>query len=123
MPLFMSRLRAKFWDGVLDQMDKKLVGQKCKLLTYATRILLIKTTLSSILMYNAFIFKIPIATTKEIDAKCKKFLWNSTPNQRKFSLVKWDKVCREKMKGGLGLRKMRVLNQALRSKLVWKNGH
>lgn len=62
----------------------------------------------------------PIDVANEIDAKCQKFLWNGTLNKMKLSMVKWDIVCKEKMKDGMGLRKMKVLNQALRGKLVWK---
>lgn len=110
MPLFIERLRARFWDGILEYIYKKLAGWKGKLLTYVARFLLIKNTLSSIPMYSAFIFKMLINIVKEIDAKYRKFLWSNNLEQRKFFLVKWGKSYKEKMKGGLGLRRMKVLN-------------
>lgn len=118
MPLFMGILKVNFWDGVLNKIDNKLVGYKGKLLTYATMLLLTKNTLCSIPLYSACIFKMSMAVANDVDAKCRKFLWSDTYYQRKFSLVKWDIVCKEKMKGGLGLRQMKVLNQVLQGKLV-----
>ena len=38
-------------------------------------------------------------------------------------MVSWDKVCRPKKAGGLGLRKMGVVNSAFLSKLTWKLFH
>lgn len=120
MALFMGRIRAIFWEEVLEKIDRKLAGQKGKLLTYVAKLLLIKNTLSSIPLYSAYIFNMPILMVNEIDSKCKKFLWSSMPNKRKFLLVKQETLYQEKMKGGLGLRKMKVLSQSLRIKLVWQ---
>lgn len=37
-----------------------------------------------------------------------------------MSLVAWDQVCKPKSKGGLGLRRIFTLNEALLSKQVWR---
>ena len=38
-------------------------------------------------------------------------------------MVSWDKICRPKKSGGLGLRKMKAINSAFLSKLTWKLLH
>ena len=38
-------------------------------------------------------------------------------------MVSWDKICRPKKVGGLGLRKMEAVNSAFMSKLTWKIFH
>ncbi|WMV27182.1 hypothetical protein MTR67_020567 [Solanum verrucosum] len=57
----------------------------------------------NILTKNEFavVFILPQSVLKEIDRKCRMFLWNATVEKRKVALVAWDKVCVPKKFGEL----------------------
>lgn len=49
-----------------------------------------------------------------------KFLWNGKEANDKIPLVVWDKVCKAKQVGGVGLRNWKLLNEAMGAKVIWK---
>lgn len=57
---------------------------------------------------------------KEFDALSRQFLWSRSLLSSKWSLVKWEHVCRPKHVGGLGLRSMALVITALAPKLFWR---
>ncbi|RVX20110.1 putative ribonuclease H protein [Vitis vinifera] len=48
------------------------------------------------------------------------FLWGGGALERKPHLVNWDTVCMDKRKGGLGVRRLSILNRALLCKWNWR---
>jgi hypothetical protein len=48
------------------------------------------------------------------------FLWKGAKNDRKIALISWDKICKPKLKGGLGLRDPTTLNKVLSAKIWWR---
>lgn len=56
----------------------------------------------------------------EFDALSHQFLWSGSFLSSKWSLVKWDFVCRPRHAGGLGLRSIALVSKALAAKLYWR---
>jgi len=48
------------------------------------------------------------------------FLWGKGEEKKKWALVAWDKICKPKTHGGLGLDDSEVLNKVLGAKLWWR---
>lgn len=103
----------------MDRFKKKLSGWKRRLLSYAGRVTLIKSVLSSLPIYFMSLFKIPECVAKEIDKIQARFLWGGDEAKRKIHLVRWKEVL-NKNQGGLGIRDIRVTNECLLLKWWWR---
>jgi hypothetical protein len=57
---------------------------------------------------------------EEIQRLQRKFLCGDGDDARKYHAISWDKVLKPKSCGGLGLRRLDVMNQACILKLGWK---
>ncbi|CAN1748538.1 Putative ribonuclease H protein At1g65750 [Linum perenne] len=62
---------------------------------------------------------LPVNTCEEIDRRIRNFVWGTTAEERKISLVSWETICLPKEKGGLGLKLARQLNRAYLTKLAF----
>ncbi|GLT32030.1 hypothetical protein SLA2020_067240 [Shorea laevis] len=61
-------------------------------------------------------YLIPKGTLLSLDKIRRRFLWGGAEGDKKINWVKWDKVCRDKGKGGLGVKDLRKFNWALLGK-------
>ena len=48
------------------------------------------------------------------------FLWGKGEEKKKWAILAWDKVCKPKSHGGLGLHDPRILNRVLSAKIWWR---
>jgi hypothetical protein len=61
----------------------------------------------------------PQSVIKTIRNLQRNFLWHGHHPDKKWALVGWDKICRPKSIGGLGLRDPSKLNNIMGAKLWW----
>jgi len=47
------------------------------------------------------------------------FIWSGDVDKRKLVIVPWNKSCRPVIQGGLGIRSLKSLNEAVNLKLCW----
>jgi hypothetical protein len=93
---------------------------KAKLLSPAGRVVLIQSVTSAIPAYYMQNVALPIRICTKLDKINRDFLWGSTDERKKMHMVSWDKVCRPKDLGGLGLYATKSRNIALLAKLNWR---
>ena len=83
------------------------------MMSYSGRVTVINTMLTSISTFTMCPLKVPPKILAHIDKIRRHFLWNKKTEDGEHcnSLIAWDKVCRPKNKGGMG-----VLNLKFRMK-------
>ncbi|KAJ9535522.1 hypothetical protein OSB04_un001343 [Centaurea solstitialis] len=120
VPLISTKLFHRDCLVLIDKVKKRVLDWKNKWLSFAGRLQLINSVLSSISVYWASLFLIPISAVKEIDKLLRSFLWSNGEAVRGKAKVAWKTVCTPRSKGGLGVRDLRKWNHVLLTKQIWK---
>ncbi|KAL0420584.1 UNVERIFIED_CONTAM: hypothetical protein Slati_3081300, partial [Sesamum latifolium] len=89
------------------------------MLSFAGRVQLIKSILSSLQVYWAMAFILPKTVIREIEKRLRSFLWKGCAGVG-YAKVSWQQVCRPVSEGGLGICDILALNKSLMSKYLWK---
>jgi len=59
-------------------------------------------------------------THRQLAKISRDLFWKKSNEHKGLPMISWDKICQPKKVGGLGLRKMGVINRTFLSKLTWK---
>ena len=95
-------------------------GWKAHYLSKAGRTILIQSHLKVLPAHTMQCFQLPTKVTNQLDCINREFFWKKLDTEKGLKLIAWDRVCRPKTQGGLGLRKIGVINKAFQDKLAWK---
>ena len=115
MPLGASLDSPFIWNPILEETESKICGVKLYL-SKSGRLMLLKSTLSSLPIYYLSPFTIPTHVANKIEKLQMDFLWGGMGGESKSHLVVWDKVHAPMFNGGLGIRKLTTFNNALLGK-------
>ncbi|KAL0293553.1 UNVERIFIED_CONTAM: hypothetical protein Sradi_6930300 [Sesamum radiatum] len=119
VPLITSKLSLEDCTPLLLKIDARISGWNQLQLTYAGRTQLIKSILSSIHQHWCSVFILPKGVLKAIEAKLRNFLWRGGTATGGYK-VAWEQVCEPISHGGLGIRNIQTMNNALMSKHLWQ---
>ncbi|KAG5616309.1 hypothetical protein H5410_016133 [Solanum commersonii] len=103
-------------------MEKRLATWKMQYLSMGGRLTLINSVLDSIPTCCMSLFPIPSSILKKMDRLRRRFLWEGNILTHKYSLGKWQSVTQPKTQGGLGIRNLKLHNNILFMKWLWRYG-
>jgi hypothetical protein len=120
VPIFKATAKSSCWAPLVDKIKARISAWGSSWLNPAGKIVLIKSVLSSIPIYQSSILLAPKGIISKVDALLRRFLWKGgRNNDNKLPLVSWRKISRPLSEGGLQLRDLHSQNLALGAKLLW----
>lgn len=122
MPLGASPRLKSTWKPVIDKIKSRLSSWKRRNTSFGGRLTQIKSVLSNLPIYYMSIFKIPEGVAKTIESIQANFLWGGSDLNRKIHMFSWAKMMQKKEHGGLGIKGVREMNEALLLKWWWRYG-
>ena len=116
LPTLVGRGKKKAFHHILDQLGRKIVRWKGKLLSTAGREILIKAVAQATPMYMMNCFKLLESLCNELNMKMRNFWWGQRDKERKMAWIAWEKMCTLKTEGGMGFKDLKAFNLALLTK-------
>ncbi|KAL0291251.1 UNVERIFIED_CONTAM: hypothetical protein Sradi_7030800 [Sesamum radiatum] len=117
IPLTSSRLTIADCRPLIDK-SARLAGWNNQILSYAGRLQLIKSVLTTLHTYWASAFILPKGVLKTLEKKMRQFLWQGSAGSGNAKAWEW--ISKPKEEGGLGIRRLTTTNQALMLKQLWR---
>lgn len=88
-PILHSRVSVNTFEFIINKVRQKHTGWQVSKLSMAGCITLVRSVLLMIPNYFMFTVRIPISVCNEIERLAHNFIWGSTSEVRKASLMSW----------------------------------
>jgi len=102
VPLSSKRLNFNDCQSLLAKVQQRLSGWKAKVISYASRLELIKSTLSSFHLFWATVFLLPQLVLHALDRQIRDFFWNYWASSYLHPIA-WSTICQPAAMGGLSV--------------------
>lgn len=103
VPLDSKRISINECALLIDKITGRMKHWSSNLRSYASRLQLIRSVVTSIISYWLQVFPIPKKVLKHIESICRSFLWSGKEVITKKAPVAWEKICHPKNSGGLNV--------------------
>ncbi|KAJ0578264.1 putative RNA-directed DNA polymerase [Helianthus annuus] len=112
--------RCSSWKKVIEVFESRLALWKAKLISIGGRVTLIKGVLESLPINYFSLYKAPRKVLDNLERIMKKFLWSGSNVGNKMNWVSWSRITTPKKYGGLSIKRLEDVNEALIFKWVWR---
>lgn len=105
---------------LIEKITNRISTVYSKQLSYAGRLQVVTSILFLLHSFWGATFIQPQSVLKEVNKKCREYLWGNIEGKRKISPVAWDGIYCLKKFGGLNNTGSRLWNIAFVGKLFWQ---
>jgi hypothetical protein len=120
IPIFKATPKLIHWTPLLDKLKARIQSWGATWLNLAGKIVLLKSVLTSLPIYQNSIMLAPKSIINKIDTLLRIFLWEGgRQTERKLHLVSWEKLKKTILEGGLQIRDVATQNLAMGEKILW----
>jgi hypothetical protein len=120
IPLTNKAYKLSTWEGIVNKLQDQVKNWTFVSLKLAKRLILTKLVLQAIPTFMMSFFPDPKGIIQKIRTRKREFLWRGVETRKKWALVAWEKVCKLRRKGGLGLQDPQATNESYGVKLWWR---
>ncbi|KAL9688535.1 hypothetical protein QQ045_032957 [Rhodiola kirilowii] len=120
IPLNSKAISFQDCSSFIDRITGRIHSWRNRFLSRAGRRLLIQSVLHSILYYWARMCTLPRKVLNTVGSICARFLWKGNALGNGGFLVSWKEVCKAKAEGGLGLKNLSIMKEAMRLNQLWE---
>ncbi|KAK1298516.1 hypothetical protein QJS10_CPB14g00921 [Acorus calamus] len=119
LPLYHGALSHGMCTPIVEKIMKRTQAWQSKLLSFAGRLELARTVLNSFHIYWSSTFKLPAKTISTIEKHIRNFIWrkHEAPGAHHVS---WADLCQPVDEGGLGLKRIKLWNEAALATRFWE---
>ncbi|XP_043698956.1 uncharacterized protein LOC122649778 [Telopea speciosissima] len=118
VPISSKKLKPNDFEVLTTRVQRCLASWRGRVLSFASRLQLIRSVLYGTISYWLNVFKLPSGVMRRLERLMAKFLWRGHSEHGSHK-VAWHSVCMPKEEGGLGLRRLADWNQASLMRHIW----
>ncbi|KAG4954205.1 hypothetical protein JHK87_039799 [Glycine soja] len=123
LPIGVNPRRKVVWEPIIRKFEARLNKWNQRSISMAGRITLINAVLIALPLFYLSFFRAPATVINRLTAIQRQFLWGGNFEGKKIAWVAWRQVCVSREMGGLGIKDIKVLNNALLIKWKWLMFH
>jgi len=121
MPIFLNRYSSTAWFDIVEKIAAKIRSWGGQCLNPAGKTVLIKSVLSSLLIFQCSGLLAPKNILEKISKAIRCFLWaGGKTDTKKFHLINWKQICQPYNRGGLAIKDPVIMNLSMGAKLAWQ---
>ncbi|KAF9675131.1 hypothetical protein SADUNF_Sadunf09G0000200 [Salix dunnii] len=119
MPLYRGPKKSFLWDDLISRIAARMEGWEAKVLLPGGCITILNSIFTSMPLYLLHVIVPPKSVMCRIERLFNKFLWSSK-GQKRIHWECWEDLCYPVEEGGLGMRRLQDLVNAMSLKLWWR---